>query len=216
TEYRDLARLFFLLHSDHESGNVSAHASHLVSSALSDVYYSCSAGMNGLAGPLHGLANQECLKWLLDLHAAFPDLPSCAQLEHYIWDYLNSGRVIPGYGHAVLRVTDPRFTAQLEFGKKHMPDDELFQLVTQVYECLPGILVKQAKIKNPWPNVDAINGVLQYHYGVREFDFYTVLFGISRILGLTAHAVWSRALQKPIERPKSLTTRMLEEMVSKV
>jgi len=213
-EYCDLARLFFILHSDHESGNVSAHASHLVGSALSDVYYACSAGMDGLAGPLHGLANQECLKWLLDLHAAFPDLPSCQQLEHYIWDFLNSGKVIPGYGHAVLRVTDPRFTAQLEFGKKHMPDDELFQLVTQVYECLPGILLKQGKIKNPWPNVDAINGVLQYHYGVREFEFYTVLFGIGRILGLTSHAVWSRALGKPIERPKSLTTRMLEEMVS--
>ena len=96
-----------------------------------------------------------------------------------------------------------------------MPDDELFQLVTQVYECLPGILVKQGKIKNPFPNVDAINGALQYHYGIREFDFYTVLFGMGRILGLTAHAVWSRALGKPIERPKSLTTRMLEEMVIK-
>lgn len=214
-EYQDLARLFFILHSDHESGNVSAHASHLVASALSDVYYASSAGMNGLAGPLHGLANQECLKWLLDLQAAFPDLPSCQQLEHYIWDFLNSGKVIPGYGHAVLRVTDPRFIAQLEFGKQHMPDDELFQLVTQVYECLPSILVKQGKIKNPFPNVDAINGVLQYHYGVRQFDFYTVLFGMGRILGLTSHAVWSRALGKPIERPKSLTTRMLEEMVSK-
>ncbi len=214
-EYQDLARLFFILHSDHESGNVSAHASHLVASALSDVYYACSAGMNGLAGPLHGLANQECLKWLLDLQDAFPDQPSCQQLEQYVWDYLDSGRVIPGYGHAVLRVTDPRFIAQLEYGKQHMADDELFQLVTQVYECLPGILVKQGKIKNPFPNVDAINGALQYHYGIREFDFYTVLFGMGRILGLTAHAVWSRALGKPIERPKSLTTRMLEEMVIK-
>jgi citrate synthase len=214
-EYRDLARLFFILHSDHESGNVSAHAAHLVGSALSDVYYSCSAGMNGLAGPLHGLANQECLKWLLDLQAAFPESPSCQELESYIWSFLNSGKVIPGYGHAVLRVSDPRFIAQLEFGKKHMPGDPLFQLVTQVYECVPGILVKQGKVKNPWPNVDAINGVLQYHYGVSEYDFYTVLFGIGRILGLTAHAVWSRALIKPIERPKSLTTQMLEAMVAK-
>ncbi len=214
-DYHDLARLFFILHSDHESGNVSAHTSHLVASALSDIYYACAAGMNGLAGPLHGLANQECLKWLLDLQAAFPDLPSCQQLEQYIWNYLSSGKVIPGYGHAVLRVTDPRFIAQLEYGKQHIPDDELFQLVTQVYECLPSILVKQGKIKNPFPNVDAINGVLQYHYGIRQFDFYTVLFGIGRILGLTAHAVWSRALGKPIERPKSLTTRMLEEMVLK-
>ena len=213
-EYHDLARLFFILHSDHESGNVSAHTSHLVGSALSDVYYACSAGINGLAGPLHGLANQECLKWLLELQAAFPDLPTRPQLEKYLSNYLDTGRVIPGYGHAVLRVTDPRFTAQLEFGKQHMPDDELFKLVSLVYECLPPILAKQGKVKNPLPNVDAINGTMQFHYGVREFEFYTVLFGIGRTLGLTSHAVWARALGKPIERPKSLTTRMLEEMVS--
>ncbi|HAL18004.1 MAG TPA: type I citrate synthase [Anaerolineaceae bacterium] len=213
-EYHDLVRLFFILHSDHESGNVSAHTSHLVGSALSDVYYACSAGINGLAGPLHGLANQECLKWLLELQAAFPDLPTRPQLEKYLSNYLDTGRVIPGYGHAVLRVTDPRFTAQLEFGKQHMPDDELFKLVSLVYECLPPILAKQGKVKNPLPNVDAINGTMQFHYGVREFEFYTVLFGIGRTLGLTSHAVWARALGKPIERPKSLTTRMLEEMVS--
>ncbi len=213
-EYQDLARLFFILHSDHESGNVSAHASHLVGSALSDVYYASSAGINGLAGPLHGLANQECLKWLLELQAAFHGLPTRPQLEKYLLDYLNSNKVIPGYGHAVLRVTDPRFTAQLEFGKAHMPDDELFKLVSLVYECLPPILMKNGRVKNPLPNVDAINGVMQYHYGVREYEFYTVLFGIGRILGLTSHAVWARALGKPIERPKSLTTRMLEDMVS--
>jgi len=84
-----------------------------------------------------------------------------------------------------------------------------------VYDVLPGVLTRYGKVKNPWPNVDAINGALQYHYGVTQFDFYTVLFGVSRILGLTSHAVWSRALGKPIERPKSLTTRLLEEMVSK-
>jgi citrate synthase len=121
--------------------------------------------------------------------------------------------VIPGYGHAVLRTTDPRFTAQLEFGKKYMPDDELFQLVNLVYEVVPGVLQQMSKVSNPWPNVDAINGALQYHYGVSQFEFYTVLFGISRISGLTAHAVWSRALMKPIERPKSLTTKMLEDMI---
>ena len=213
-EYADLCRLFFLLHSDHEGANVSAHASHLVASALSDVYYSCSAAMDGLAGPLHGLANQECLRWLLNVRAAFDDFPTREQLEQFAWKELNAGRVIPGYGHAVLRTTDPRFTAQLEFGKKYLPDDEIFRLVNLVYEVLPGVLGRYGKVKNPWPNVDAINGALQYHYGVRQTDFYTVLFGVSRILGLTAHAVWARALGKPIERPKSMTTRMLEEMVA--
>src|SRR5271157_1607106 len=214
-EYQELCRLFFVLHSDHEGANVSAHASHLVASALSDVYYACSAGMNGLAGPLHGLANQECLRWLLSVKADFPELPSRETLEIYLHQTLDAGVVIPGYGHAVLRVTDPRFTAQLEFGKKYMPEDELFQLVSLVYDVLPPILSKFGKVKNPWPNVDAINGTMQYHYGVREFDIYTVLFGVSRNLGLSAHAIWARALGKPIERPKSLTTKMLEEMIEK-
>ena len=214
-EYKELCRLFFVLHSDHEGANVSAHTAHLVCSALSDIFYTCSAGMNGLAGPLHGLANQECLRWLLDVRDHFGGLPASEEaLSSYLVDLLNAGKVIPGYGHAVLRITDPRFTAQYEFAERYLPEDEVFRLVAMIYKVLPGILNNLGKVSNPWPNVDAINGTLQYHYGVQQFDFYTVLFGISRILGLTSHAVWSRALGKPIERPKSLTTHMLEEMVS--
>jgi citrate synthase len=213
-QYQDLCRLFFLLHADHEGANVSAHTAHLVGSALSDVYYSCSAGINGLAGPLHGLANQECIRWLLNVRQSFDEFPTHEQIEKFTWDTLNAGQVVPGYGHAVLRITDPRFTAQLEFGKKYMPDDELFKLVELVYEVVPDVLMKFGKVKNPYPNVDALNGTMQYHYGVREFDFYTVLFGVSRILGLTSHLVWARVLGKPIERPKSLTTRILEAMIS--
>ncbi len=213
-EYKDLCRLFFFLHSDHEGGNVSAHASHLVASALSDVYYACSAGMNGLAGPLHGLANQECIRWLLGVRDQVGEHPTREQVEACVSRTLDEGQVIPGYGHAVLRTTDPRFTAQLDYGWRVMPDDDLFQLVNLVYDVVPDLLEKQGKVKNPYPNVDAINGTMQYHYGVKEFDYYTVLFGVSRILGLTTHAVWSRALQKPIERPKSLTTKMLEELIT--
>jgi citrate synthase len=213
--YDELARLYFIIHSDHESGNVSAHATHLVASALSDVYYATSAGLNGLAGPLHGLANQECLDWLLCVYKEFNGLPSREQLRQYAWDTLNSGQVIPGYGHAVLRKTDPRFTAQLEFGKKHMPNDDIFSLAAMVYDVVPEVLREQGKAKDPWPNVDAISGSLQYHYGVQEFDFYTVMFGVSRLLGVSANAVWARALGQPIERPKSLTTAMLEEAAAK-
>ena len=212
-EYQELCRLFCILHSDHEGANVSAHTSHLVGSALADVYLSSSAGMDGLAGPLHGLANQECLRWLLSIRENFDGLPTREELQNYLVEEVNKGQLIPGYGHAVLRVTDPRFTAQMEFAKKYMPNDELIRLVEMVYQALPPILSRGGKVKNPWPNVDAINGSLQYHYGVKEFDFYTVLFGLSRILGLTTHIVWSRALGKPIERPKSLTTAMLEEMI---
>jgi len=214
-EYQDLSRLYFLLHSDHESGNVSAHATHLVGSTLSDVYYATSAGMSGLAGPLHGLANQECLGWLLQVYNLYQAVPDREELRQYAWDTLQSGKVIPGYGHAVLRKTDPRFTAQLEFGIKHMETDDIFRLAKLVYEVVPDVLREQGKAKDPWPNVDAISGSLQYHYGITEFDFYTVMFGVSRALGVTANAVWARALGQPLERPKSLTTAMLEEIASR-
>ncbi|HTX90989.1 MAG TPA: citrate (Si)-synthase [Anaerolineales bacterium] len=209
--YAELARLYFILHSDHESGNVSAHATHLVGSALSDAYYAFSAGLNGLAGPLHGLANQECLGWLIDVRDKFGGVPSREELYKFAWDTLNGGKVIPGYGHAVLRVTDPRYVAQLEFAKARFPDDTLLRLAELVYDVVPAVLKEQGKAKNPAPNVDAISGTLQYYYGVREFDFYTVLFGVGRALGVTANLVWARALGQPIERPKSLSTAMLEE-----
>ena len=213
--YAELARLYFILHSDHESGNASAHAMHLAGSTLSDAYYSFSAALNALAGPLHGLANQECLGWLLDVHKQFGGVPSRDDLYKFAWDTLNGGKVIPGYGHAVLRVPDPRFTAQLDFAKKHFPQDDLVRLADMVFDVVPTVLREQGKAKNPAPNVDAISGTLQYHYGVRDFDFYTVLFGVGRALGVTANYVWARALGQPIERPKSLTTKMLEDVVAK-
>lgn len=210
-EYYNLMRLYLLLHSDHESGNVSAHTSFLVGSALSDIYYSVSAGLNGLAGPLHGLANQECLKWILDLMKKFGGVPTKEQVEQYTWDTLNAGRVVPGFGHAVLRNVDPRYTAQREFALKYLPDDPIFKTVSNVFEVVPEVLKKHGKAKNPWPNVDAHSGALQYHYEVKEFDYYTVLFGVSRAMGMTAQAVWAKAVGAPIERPKSVTIQMLRE-----
>jgi citrate synthase len=96
-----------------------------------------------------------------------------------------------------------------------MPDDEIFQLARLVNEIVPQVLIEQGKAKNPSPNVDAISGTLQYHYGVKEFDFYTVMFGVGRSLGVTANTVWARALGQPLERPKSLTTDMLEDIAAK-
>lgn len=210
--YDELSRLYFILHSDHESGNVSAHTTHLVASALSDPYYAFAAAMNGLAGPLHGLANQEVLRWIQEVMKKMGNkIPSKEELKQFVWDTLNSGQVIPGYGHAVLRKTDPRYTAQREFSLKHLPDDELFQIVSGLYEVVPPILKEQGKAKNPWPNVDAHSGVIQWHYGVKEYDFYTVMFGVGRAIGVLANIVWDRAVGQAIERPKSLTTAMLEE-----
>jgi citrate synthase len=213
--YADLARLYFIIHSDHESGNASAHAMHLAGSTLSDAYFAFSASLNALAGPLHGLANQESLAWLLDVKKKFNGVPSRDDLYKFAWDTLNGGKVIPGYGHGILRVIDPRFITQLEFAKKHFPDDELLRLAELTLDVVPSVLKEQGKAKSPAPNVDAISGTLQYYYGVREFDFYTVLFGVGRALGVTANYVWARALGMPIERPKSLTTAMLEAEVAK-
>ncbi|MGZ9166143.1 MAG: citrate (Si)-synthase [Anaerolineales bacterium] len=212
--YADLMRQYFIIHSDHESGNVSAHAMHLVGSALSDPFLSFSAALNGLAGPLHGLANQEALAWLIEVKGKFGGIPSRDDLRQFAWDTLNSGKVIPGYGHGVLRVVDPRFTAQMQFAKARFPEDEMIRLADLVYEVVPEVLKEQGKAKDPAPNVDAVSGTLQYYYGVREFQFYTVLFGVSRALGVTANYVWARALGQPIERPKSLTTKMLEDAVA--
>ncbi len=210
--YDDVARMYFILHSDHESGNASAHTTHLVASTLSDGYYALSAGINALAGPLHGLANEEVLRWIQDVFNKLGGkIPTQADLKKFLWDTLNSGQVIPGYGHAVLRKTDPRYMSQREYCLKHLPDDKLFKVVSSIYEVAPDILREQGKAKNPWPNVDAQSGVIQWHYGLTEYDYYTVLFGVGRAIGVLANITWDRALGYPIERPKSVTTAMLEE-----
>ncbi len=210
--FRELMRLYMTIHADHEGGNVSAHTVHLVGSALSDPYLSLAAGMNGLAGPLHGLANQEVIKWILEMREELGvELPSAGQIEAYVKKTLSEGKVVPGYGHAVLRKTDPRFEAQMEFGKKHLPDDPLVQTVWTIYETVPPILQSLGKIKNPWPNVDAHSGALLVHYGLVEYEFYTVLFGVSRALGVLASLCWDRALGFPIERPKSVTTELVKD-----
>lgn len=209
--YDDVARMYFILHSDHESGNVSAHTTHLVASALSDAYYSFSAGLNGLAGPLHGLANQEVLRWIQGVMTKMNGVvPNEDQMKAFIWETLKAGQVIPGYGHAVLRKTDPRYTAQMEFCQKHLPDDPMFKLVNTIYKVAPGVLTEHGKTKNPWPNVDAQSGVIQWHYGLKEYDFYTVLFGVGRALGVLANITWDRGLGYALERPKSVTLAMLE------
>ncbi len=211
--YDDVARMYFILHSDHESGNVSAHTGHLIASALSDLYYSISGLVDGLAGPLHGLANQEVLNWLQGVYDSMGGkIPTEEEMKKFVWDTLKSGQVIPGFGHAVLRKTDPRYMAQREFCLKHLPDDPLFKYVDLLFKVVPPILVEQGKAKNPWPNVDAQSGVIQWYYGLKEYDFYTVLFAIGRSLGVVANIIWDRGLGYPIERPKSITTAMLEAM----
>jgi citrate synthase len=212
-EFQELLRLYLVLHCDHEGGNVSAHTIHLVGSAFSDAYLSLAAGMNGLAGPLHGLANQEVLRWIMEARDKLGGVPTKDQLHKFCWDTLNGGKVIPGFGHAVLRKTDPRYTAQREFAQKHLPEDDIFQIVSLLYEVVPPILEEQGKAKNPWPNVDAHSGCLLNHYGMKEYDYYTVLFGVSRALGTLSSLVWDRGLGLALERPKSVTTDWIKQQV---
>lgn len=206
----ELMRLYQTIHTDHEGGNVSAHTAHVVGSALSDPYYSFAASMCGLAGPLHGLANQEVLRWLVAVQKQLGPTPSADDVREFARATLAGGKVVPGFGHAVLRKTDPRYTCQREFALKHMKDDKLFALVSLLYETVPGVLAETGKVKNPWPNVDAHSGVLLQRYGIVEESFYTVLFGVSRAIGVLSQGVWSRALGLPIERPKSTTMGALE------
>jgi len=204
--FQDLLRLYCALHGDHEGGNVSAHATHLVGSALSDAYLSYSAGLQGLAGPLHGLAAQEVLRWILQMQDHIGTEFSEQDIKDYLWSTLKSGRVIPGYGHAVLRKPDPRFEAMIAFGtaRKEIANDPVFRLVKQNSEIAPDVLKEHGKTKNPFPNVDSGSGVLFHHYGFKETLYYTAIFGVSRGLGPLAQLIWDRALGLPIERPKSI------------
>jgi citrate synthase len=211
-EIYKLFRLYLTIHADHEGGNVSAHTTHLVASALSNPYYSYSAGMLGLAGPLHGYANQEVIAWVQAMIKELgTNTPSKQQIHDFCEKTIAAGRVIPGYGHAVLRKTDPRFIAQQEFAAKYCKGDTFIQIINDLYEVVPPILGSIGKIKNPWPNVDAYSGSLMMHYKITEKDFYTVLFGVSRALGVLASLLWDRAIGLQIERPSSYTLEWFKE-----
>ena len=146
--FQDLLRLYLALHGDHEGGNVSAHTTHLVGSALSDPFLSYSAGLQGLAGPLHGLAAQEVLRWILQMQQAIPENYTDSDVTNYLWTTLKSGRVIPGYGHGVLRRPDPRFKALMDFAtaRPEIANDAIFKLVKKNSELAPTVLAEHGKV----------------------------------------------------------------------
>ncbi|KAG8748320.1 hypothetical protein FRC10_007711 [Ceratobasidium sp. 414] len=215
TSMVEYLRLYIALHGDHEGGNVSAHTAHLVGSALSDPYLSYSAALLGLAGPLHGLANQEVLRWVLEMQKAVGEDPSHDQIKEYLWKTLKSGQVVPGYGHGVLRKPDPRFIALQQFSasRAELKDSPIIKLVNKTSEVAPGVLTEHGKAKSVHPNVDAVSGCLLHHYGLTEFKYYTVIFGVSRVLGCVSQLVWDRALGLPIERPKSVSMNDLQKLI---
>lgn len=219
----EVIRGYLSIHTDHEGGNVSAHTAWLVNSALSDPFLALSSAINGLAGPLHGLANQEVLKFVMPLRDALhknkipitsSDDPKVREfVRQFTEDWLKSA-VVPGYGHAKLRNTDPRFTFLKEQALRYMPEKDLVKVVHACEAVIPEVLKKLGKVKNPFPNVDAHSGVLLYELGLTEFDYYTVIFGVSRAIGCISNMVWARALGLPIERPGSLTLEQLEDIAN--
>jgi len=214
-DFKDVTRLYLMLHADHEGGNVSAHATHLVGSALSDPYLAYTAGVCGLAGPLHGLANQECLRWLKDTQSTLGGQePTVELLTEFAKNTLAAGKVIPGFGHGVLRKTDPRYMIEREFAMRKFPDDPLLKLANACYHAIPPVLQQTGKVSNPWPNVDALSGTVMQHYGLDQEDYYTVVFAVSRAIGCVSNLVWSRVMNMPIERPKSVTSDWLTNAVT--
>ncbi|KIM80766.1 hypothetical protein PILCRDRAFT_97802 [Piloderma croceum F 1598] len=214
TEY---LRLYIAIHGDHEGGNASAHTAHLVGSTLSDPYISYAAALYALAGPLHGLANQEVLRWQLAMQKEIGDNVTYDKIREYIWKTLKSGQVIPGYGHGVLRNPDPRFMALQQFcdAQPELNSSPIIQMVKKTSEVAPDVLKEHGKTKNPYPNVDATSGCVLYHYGLTEFKYYTVIFGVSRALGCVTQLVWARALGLPLERPKSYSIDALQKLAKK-
>ncbi|KAM7533748.1 hypothetical protein Aperf_G00000111172 [Anoplocephala perfoliata] len=166
----------------------------------SDPYLSLSAAMCGLAGPLHDLANQEVLMWITDLVKNKGKSFTDEQVIEFAKETLDKGK------------TDPRYMCQREFALAHMSDGPLVEIVAQCYKLIPPYLGTLAKIKNPWPNVDAHSSVLLQHFNMTEISFYTVLFGVFRSLGVCASLVSYRTVGLPVERPKSMSTEGLRAL----
>lgn len=202
-------RLFNVLHYDHGGGNLSTFVGKAVASSLEGLLGSLSAAMCALAGPRHGSANQQSLEFVKGVSEALGPRPTAEQISDLIEKRLAKNEVVPGFGHAVLRVEDPRATIQYEFIKKHYPDHPLVKVALLLREVVPPILKKNPKIANPYPNVDAVSGTLLSAAGFAHPEYYTVLFGLARCVGIAIQILYERKYARagkgtPIIRPKYL------------
>ena len=182
-----LMRTFYILHMDHGGGNLSTFTGKAVASGLADTYSSLAAAMAGLSGPRHGRANQDCLNFVRRVGSSDP-----AEIEKFIRKSLANKDLIYGFGHAVLRAEDPRATIQYELGETICGEDPLFRTAATMRHVAVKVLKENPKVSNPYPNVDAISGCLLNAAGMTDSDYYTTLFGLSRIVGITAQIVDER------------------------
>jgi citrate synthase len=193
---------FYVLHMDHGGGNLSTFVGKAVASADTDVYASEAASMAALYGPLHGRANQDCLNFVRKVGTDDPE-----QVEAFVRAALANKDKIYGFGHAVLRAEDPRATIQYELGQRICGDDPLFRTALTLRTVAVKVLSSVDKISNPYPNVDAVSGTLLNAVGLTDSNFYTVLFGLSRMTGIAAQIIDERVRARggrgvPIYRPK--------------
>ena len=182
-----LLSVYYVLHADHGGGNLSTFTGRAVASGLADMYRSMASGMNALAGPRHGMANQDCFFMVREL-----DTTDVDEAVERLRQRMAEGGLIYGFGHAVLRQEDPRAKVQLALGDELCPDDHWFQVVKTVREAGIRVLGENPKVSNPYPNVDLVSGSLINALGFTDPDYYTTMFGWSRIAGIGAQIVDER------------------------
>lgn len=200
-------RVFNVLHYDHGGGNLSAFTGKAVASGLADMYASLAAAMDALSGPRHGKANQDCLQFVKEMADELGPKATPVQVEELLRKRLANHKLIFGFGHAVLRVEDPRATVLYGMAEEHYPDDPLVGMALLLRLVGPKVLSENPKIADPYPNVDAISGTLLSASGFPYPEYYTVLFGLSRCVGIARQIVYERTEARggkgtPIVRPK--------------
>lgn len=202
-------KLFNILHFDHGGGNLSTFVGKAVASGLEDMYGSMSAAMAALSGPRHGKANQDCLDFVHEVLKQLGPKATPQQVEGLIRKRLENKELVYGFGHAVLRVEDPRATVLYQVAKQKFPEHPLVKIAALLRSEGPKVLKENEKITNPYPNVDAISGILLSAAGFPYPQYFTVLFGLSRVVGIAVQIVYERCEARqgkgtPIVRPKYL------------
>ncbi|MCZ6873987.1 MAG: hypothetical protein O7G88_10735 [bacterium] len=211
-------RVYFISHADHEATNASANTGAIVNSTLATLATTLTAAYGALSGPRHGMANQESLIFIEKMIAHFDGVPTADEAARHIDHILEEGGVLSGFGHAQLRDIDSRFvvlTNYLATIPAVAARSDIIRCMQLVAKVAPDVLAKRPKIANPHQNIDFGSGAVLSALGFKERSFYTVLFCISRMWGITAQAVRARAEGRPIIRPISLTTAMVEEAAQK-
>ncbi len=206
-ELTDAFRLFNVLHYDHGGGNLSAFVGKAVASGLEDMYGCLAAAMAALAGPRHGRANQDCLEMVEEiLHDLGPEA-TAEQVEGWVRRRLADNKLVFGFGHAVLRVEDPRATVLRQVAQKKYASHPLVKIVTHLRDAGEKVLKENPKVSNPHVNVDSVSGAYLAVAGFPFPEYFTVLFGMARVVGISIQIVYERLEARagkgtPIVRPK--------------